>query len=607
MGGTPLIEIEIGDASAAVVIFQQERGETMRTKCWPITIYSFFISLAFLGLTRLHAQHASPIMPDTTEILTKQFATGKVCAMCHSSASSARALRDAQNRPIGPHDLWRSTMMAHSTADPLWRAVFAAEVAANPTRQAEIETKCLRCHAPMASVEAMLTKITPSRDRFLSGNSTLASLAVDGVSCTICHQLPADQLGTDATFSGQFQIGTQKEIYGPHARPFMMPMFRHTGYTPTEGQHIRDSELCASCHTLFTHALASDGSDTGHTLLEQGPYLEWQNSEFNAASGDSDNRAASCQDCHVPTTDADGQPIKTRIARNPHGWDFPPVRPRSPFGRHVFVGGNTLVPTMLRAQHADNHSKEIVSHFDRAIEANRELLQHKTARIEIAGTKFQGNALHVDISVQNQAGHKLPTAYPSRRVWIRLQISDADGQVVFASGQFDDRGRLLDGEQRVLPSELIGGPVVPHYETIESSAQVQVYESIMQDANGEVTYSLLRGAAYHKDNRLLPRGWKPDHRRGQLTTPVAIDGDRDFLAGKDVTKYIIRGLSGRAPFQVEASLCYQVLGSRYAAELLACDVPEMKEFAKLYAGADPRPELLGRTEATVKPKGDGGN
>jgi hypothetical protein len=459
----------------------------------------------------------------------------------------------------------------------------------------------------MASVEAKLTDIIPSRDRFLSGNSTLATLAADGVSCTVCHQLSADQLGADATFSGQFEIGTRKEIYGPHARPFMMPMFRHTGYTPTEGQHIRDSELCASCHTLFTHALAPDGSETGHTLLEQGPYVEWQNSQFNAAAGDSDEHAASCQDCHVPTTDEDGQPIKTRIARNPHGWDFPPVQPRSPFGRHVFVGGNTLLPSMLRSQHADKDAQDIVGHFDRTIAANRDLLRQQTARIQIANASFQDDQLQVDVSVQNQAGHKLPTAYPSRRVWIRFQVKDADGQVVFASGQFDDRGRILDGEQRVLSSELVGGPIVPHYGTIESSDQVQVYEAIMQDANGQATFSLLRGATYYKDNRLLPRGWKQDHRRGPLTAPVAIDDDQDFLAGTDVTTFVIRRLEGRAPFQIEASLHYQVLGARYAAELLACDVPEMKEFAKLYATADARPELLDRAQTTVNPVGDGGN
>ncbi len=572
----------------------------MRTKNSSIAGLYGFMALILCASSQLLAQHASPVSTEAAEIISEQFATGKVCAMCHSSTSSAKALRDANNRAIGPHDLWKSTMMAHSTADPLWRAVVAAEVAATPSRKAEIETKCLRCHAPMASVEAPLTDTAPSREKFLAGDSTLAKLASDGVSCTVCHQLSADQLGVDESFSGHFKIGTQHKLYGPHARPFSMPMYRHTGYTPTEGKHVRKSELCASCHTLFTHALAADGTATGQTLLEQGPYVEWQNSQYNAETSESDEHVASCQDCHVPTTDEDGEPIQTRIARNPHGWDFPPVRPRSPFGRHVFVGGNTLIPSLLRAQHAESGSKDVVAQFDRAIEATRKMLRNKTARIEIDSAKLQDQRLDIAVSVTNLTGHKLPTAYPSRRVWIRLQVRDANGDVVFESGQFDNRGRILGGDQRVLSSEQISGPTSPHLATIASSEQVQIYESVMQDANGETTYSLLRGASYRKDNRILPLGWKPDHSRGKLTAAVAVDGDNDFVAGTDVTQYVIDGIAGSGPFKIEASLYYQVLGARYASELLACDVPEMAEFAKLYTAADPRPELLDRAEADVK-------
>ena len=124
------------------------------------------MALILCALLRSSAQHASPVSTEAAEIISEQFATGKVCAMCHSSTSSAKALRDANNRAIGPHDLWKSTMMAHSTADPLWRAVVAAEVAATPSRKAEIETKRLRCHSPMASVEAPLTDTAPSREEF---------------------------------------------------------------------------------------------------------------------------------------------------------------------------------------------------------------------------------------------------------------------------------------------------------------------------------------------------------------------------------------------------------------------------------------------------------
>lgn len=559
--------------------------------------------LLFLNLWTAHplwAQVTSPAAEDAGGVFSDHFATGRVCAMCHSAAPRATALRDAKDRPIGPHDLWKTSMMAHSTSDPLWRAVVAAEVAANPTRRAEIETKCLRCHAPMASVQAQRNDQVPSRKEFLDGASIVAQLASDGVSCTACHQFLADGLGSDASFSGEFTLGQEGNIFGPHERPFAMPMFRHTGFVPTVGHHMRDSKVCASCHTLFTESLAVDGSFTGHSLLEQGPYVEWENSHYNDERGEASETAASCQDCHVPTVDEDGSEIRTRIARNPGGRDFPPVRPRSPFGRHVFVGGNTLMPSILRQELADAGARdEVLGNFDRAIEATRRLLRESTASIAITEARQLGRRLEVTVSVENLTGHKLPTAYPSRRVWIRLTVSDAAGRVVFGSGQFDDRGRIVDLEGEVLSSELVGGPVELHCGQIDTPSQVQIYESVMEDADGGATYSLLRGARYRKDNRLLPAGWSREHRRGELTAPVAVESDEDFAAGADAVRYVVDGLPGRGPFKIEASLYYQVLGARYAAELLTHEVPEMTRFARLYADADPRPEVLASAEKTI--------
>jgi hypothetical protein len=371
-------------------------------------------------------------------------------------------------------------------------------------------------------------------------------------------------------------------------------MYRHTGYVPTLGKHVRDSALCASCHTLFTDALTADGQETGHLLLEQGPYVEWQNSRYSNETDLAGEHAASCQDCHVPTTDQDGQPLRTRIARNPHGWDFPPVRPRSPFGRHVFIGGNTLVPSILRSQLAAAGQHEAAARFDRSMEETRRLLRNETARIDVVQATREDRRLEVVVSIDNLTGHKLPTAYPSRRMWVCLEVTHASGEVVFASGRFDQRGRILDARGQVLPSEEVGGPAAPHYAAITSPDQVQIYESVMEDAEGDLTFLLLRGARYRKDNRLLPWGWTSNHPRGSMTSPVAVDEDDNFGEGMDTVRYEIDGVPERGALEVRASLFFQTLGARYAAELLAHDVPEMNRFAELYAEADPRPELLAR-------------
>ena len=437
----------------------------------------------------LRAQVQCPVTTDEQVASTDYFVSSGLCLICHSNASQATALRDGHKRGIGPYDLWRTSMMANSSADPIWRAVVAAEVAATPSRQAEIEAKCLRCHTPMASVQAEWDETSPNRARFLHGNSTLARLAADGVSCTVCHQIPPEGLGEDKSFSGHYQIGDQGRIYGPHARPFSMPMYRHTGYIPTHSNHVRKSALCAACHTLYTDALSPDGISTGHTLLEQGPYVEWQNSQFSDETAGPSEHAASCQDCHAPTTDVDGNSIKTRIARNPHGGDFPPVSPRQPFGRHVFTGGNTLAPELLRRQLGERLSEADNAALDATIRSAREMLRKETAEIAIEKVERHDRQLQVTVSVSNLTGHKLPTAYPSRRVWIRLTARDGSGQVVFDSGGFDRHGRIVESAGQPLPSEQTSGPIVPHLTEITSPNQVQIYQSIMEDAQGQVTYS----------------------------------------------------------------------------------------------------------------------
>ena len=48
-----------------------------------------------------------------------------------------------------------------------------------------------------------------------------------------------------------------------------MPMQRHVGYTPVEGAHVTQSELCASCHTVITRPLDAAGQPIGPEVNEQ--------------------------------------------------------------------------------------------------------------------------------------------------------------------------------------------------------------------------------------------------------------------------------------------------------------------------------------------------
>lgn len=518
-----------------------------------------------------------------SEHQSTDFATAGVCAECHSNADGATAMRDADGNPIGQFDLWQATMMANSARDPLFRAVVSSEVARNPGLQSEIEGTCLQCHAPMAHQQAKLDgESAPGLAASAEGEDLLAQLALDGVSCTLCHQIQPDDLGTAASFNAGFTIGQDAEIFGPHADPFTHPMEMHTGYTPTQGTHMLDSGHCGSCHTLHTHTIV-DGVFTETEFPEQTPFLEWQVSDY-------DTQGRNCQSCHMPTTDSTGQAIETRIARNPHGADFGQIDPRQPFGQHFFRGGNTFMLAMIRDNAEALNPRASTDAFNAQIARERAFLGTQAASL-LVSPSTSGSDLNLSVRVENLAGHKLPSAHPSRRVWLEVVVLDRAGAVLFSSGTVNGDGQLVDMSGDLLANEVSGGSVQDHHQAINDSTQAQIYQSLMVDARGEYTWDLLSAASYAKDNRILPTGWDNDQAQTLGVGPAGVGKDTDFLAGSDSTLYVLRDLAQDAA-EVRVRLLYQSVSPRYVLEFSQVDTPEVRDFVKMYQAADKAPEVL---------------
>jgi len=170
-------------------------------------------------------------------------------------------------------------------------------------------------------------------------------------------------------------------------------------------------------------------------------------------------------------------------------------------------------------------------------------------------------------------GHKFPTAYPSRRAWIHLTVQDARGNVVFESGAVRTGGSIAGNDNDLDPTAY-----EPHYVQIDSPEQVQIYESIMGDAEGRPTTTLLAGATYLKDNRLPPGGFD----KGAAPSDVAVRGaamdDADFGSGRDTTRYTIALDGAQGPFTVSVELLYQSIGYRWAEKMREIDAPEPARF-----------------------------
>ncbi|MDX1700666.1 MAG: hypothetical protein R3250_08620, partial [Melioribacteraceae bacterium] len=118
----------------------------------------------------------------------------------------------------------------------------------------------------------------------------------------------------------------------------------------------------------------------------------------------------------------------------------------------------------------------------------------------------------------------------------------------------------------------------PHYLEITSEDQVQIYEPIIFDYKKDVTTSLLSGATYAKDNRLLPRGFDKATTEDAVTVTGAAEKDENFAAEGDVVVYKVKLPNGVESIQVSAKLMYQTIGYRWAMNLKSYDNHEADRF-----------------------------
>jgi len=525
--------------------------------------------------------------PQATRTSPPPFVAGAECLACHNGLTTS----SGEDVSIGAD--WQASMMAHSARDPYWQAAVRREIVDHPERAAEIQQECAECHMPMAArtgpVDVFALLAAPSTAGDEAGRPALAR---DGVSCTVCHQIQPDGLGAETTTNGRFRVlagGGERPIFGPHAIEPGLARVMHSSsrFRPAEGRHVQSSALCSSCHTLTTHALGTGGAVVG-ALPEQRPYAEWQRSVYAQTAGGAASEARSCQDCHMPAV-AEPTPIASVLGE-----------PRPGLSRHTFVGANAFMLRMLD-RHRDALGVEAPSPAlaEAAVRAER-LLTTSTATIAIGPVRFEGGAVIADVTVSNLAGHKLPTGYPSRRVWIELTATDAGGRVAFSSGALLPDGRIAGNDADASPTG-----IEPHHDEIARAEDVQIYEATMVDTAGVATTGLLSGVRYAKDNRLLPRGFDPAGAPAEIAVQGEAAADPTFTGGGDRVRYRLAGLTradrvARGAFRLEAVLRYQPIAWRWARNLAVYDAPETRRFVGFYdAAAGESAVVLARASAAI--------
>lgn len=605
-------------------------------------------------------------------LAASQFVTSDQCLGCHDAGSTGLQFDMTRLRTDGllvnqsPYGTWRSSPMGMAGRDPIFFAQLASETGYfHPKWSVPLQDTCLGCHGVMGQRQFSIDGHAATRrcEPFLRAQvdavpyqsndpappaAKYAALARDGVSCTACHRMALGSAeiakhrndpqnacvaerqailnpglkGFAATFTGSFLLAPSDVLYGPYAEPKKTPMQHALGTTPEHHPQIRNADLCGSCHVVHLPVLR-EGKVIAHTY-EQTTFAEWAFSAFRTGRGSDGDlplgagaQAQSCQDCHMPSKDADGHPLRSKIASIQELSNFPQTENALPageidlteregFARHTLVGLNLFFVKMaqqfsdvlgLRMRDPMLTSKG-VDPFRTTEDKIIEQAAERTAEIAIDRVSVSDGQLDARVTVTNKTGHKFPSGVGFRRAFIQFDVLDQTGNVLWSSGRTDASGTIVDERGRPIAGEVWWKPDCsqridpgarahqPHYQVVTREDQAQIYQELAsappKDAaphcgpaaapSGELTTSFLSICAKVKDNRLLPKGFLPLADREKIAAafpagpdlaeesgPAEVGDDPDYRSGGgDTVAYRVplAALAGK-PASVEATLYYQ--------------------------------------------------
>jgi len=549
----------------------------------------------------------------------RTFLTSSNCMSCHEAVQLYSQMPNmvvtekkkdgaASLINLSTHSEWRHSTMGLSGRDPVFFAQLESERAMHPELADQIDNKCLSCHAVMGQRQWQHDKGVdlPFTHKMAmaepgSEHAKYGALARDGVSCVVCHQMQPEGMGDPETYSGKFKFPAKPTgVFGPYEKVATLPMENALGLKPQQGKHLSDSKLCASCHVVIVPVLdvgkkysvdefkkLADANKLPHAVHEQTTYLEWKNSSYSTEIPGQERTQKSCQECHMPRT-YKNEKLKFKVA-NIEDDTFPIVdhraadeqlrmEVRDTYSRHSLHGINVFTTEMFR-QNAwplgvslKNNlfpSAKAKPGFDVAIDSQLEMAREQTARLELLNVRREAGRLKAQVQVTNLTGHKFPSGVNFRRAFIEFKVQAGD-KTLWASGLTDDWG-VIGTEQNgmiwPLKSEFFKDrEFQAHHEKIERQEQVQIYEQLNTDSNGDFTTSFLSLKNVAKDNRLLPAGWKDTGPDAALTKPEGTGKDPDYSngLGRDVVTYDIPlEFPAGQIVTVSAALYYQALPPYY--------------------------------------------
>ncbi|MEQ9262494.1 MAG: cytochrome P460 family protein [Owenweeksia sp.] len=546
-----------------------------------------------------------------------QFLTADQCISCHDGQTGhflpnmTKTVGTDSVVNVSPYGEWRWSMMGLAGRDPIFFAQLESEKAIHNQGNLPntIENLCFSCHGVMGQRQFHIDNPSPDslfREEIVyhSGKggydmskpyNKYGALARDGISCMSCHQIIDDGKSLKEIETGKFVVSAPGEVHGPFENPPIHAMDNGLGVVPKYSSYIGSSRLCGSCHTINLPVFDAKGEKVG-MHYEQATYLEWLNSAYQDEYEPVGKAIQTCQDCHMPSQYPfrEGEDLAFKIA-NIQDQDYPEadhlaapeditLETRSDFRRHTLLGINLYALEMFR-QFDDVlgvRQKDYMTGLyglDNAISSSNRLAKKHSVKVEIEKVDYSTGTLNATVKLTNLVGHRFPSGVGFRRAFLQFAVISAAGDTLWASGRANEVGVIVDAKGEPLPSEFLERnkqgvqQYEPHYHTISRQDQVQIYQELTKNPEGEFTTSFVSIAEVVKDNRLLPLGWSakgpegfdPDFAEATMPHGKSLE-DKLYMSGQGLDAIVYQtDVPGHKAIggKVVATLYYQSIPPYY--------------------------------------------
>jgi hypothetical protein len=208
-------------------------------------------------------------------------------------------------------------------------------------------------------------------------------------------------------------------------------------------------------------------------------------------------------------------------------------------------------------------------------------------------------AMALAIKVTNQTGHKIPTGYSEgRRMWLNVQVRDANGGLVFESGAYDST-----------TADLTQDPQAHVYEVLQGIWNFHGTGTCdIENASNEKMFHFVLNDCIARDSRIPPLGFTPataadpngyDLRPVGYTYPETSPGS-GVLVNYDTATYTLAVPPGTVtPLTATARLYYQTASNYYVQFLRDEAVNEgFQDENAMCSGGSDRPFTVGPQSRT---------